>query len=97
MSQSHLDNLVHLGQGGRQRWAIELLVVTFLLFRYQKTPRLENIFTRTCVKAEEEENMPKNCNAAISAIILMIAKASCALLLNFKKIQFCRWFYDTLG
>jgi hypothetical protein len=30
-----------------------------------KTPRVENIFTVTCAEAEEE-NMPKNCNAAKS-------------------------------
>jgi len=62
-----------------------------------KTPRVENNFTGTCAKAEEEKNMPKNCNAAISATILMIAKAYRALLLNFKKIQFPRRFYDSLG
>jgi hypothetical protein len=63
-----------------------------------KTPRVENnIFTVTCAEAEEEKNMPKNCNAAISATILMLAKACCAVILNFKKIQFGRRFYDTLG
>jgi hypothetical protein len=61
-----------------------------------KTPQVQNIFTGTCAKAEEE-NMPKNCNAAISATILMIAKACRSLLLNFKKIQFPGKFYDPLG